>query len=256
MNDPFNQDDSTLNENTPISMPPREPALIGAPSIEQNSFDRTLWYTIGGIVLLSCCGILFLGYLFSQTPTFKEATTFNFDPIPTFTPGPTPDFPATQAAWVKPAQAPSLGSADEAYSALNDGYTSGLAYYAEYYPPMPDINMPGDIYDIDVRLGASTDALWSYGWCTLTPEILDQNFAQMKVDFILNGEPVSSRYVTSYDNMPQADYYCRDFAILITKWPAGTHRLESSVTFLKDTNDGWNVYPAGTHLFRYFVTAD
>ncbi|MEW5940846.1 MAG: hypothetical protein AB1750_14345 [Chloroflexota bacterium] len=241
----------TVQDNTPIAVPTLEEAFP-EPAKKADNFDRALWYTIGGIVLISCCGLLLIGYLFTKSDIFKDMTTI-FEPFATYTPAPTPDMPATQQAWVKPAQSPTLGSSDEAQRSIDADGTLYLPGFSRYASPHPEVEQPGEVYFYSIDLNASFPMIWSYGWCTLTAEILDQNFAQMKVEFILNGRPVSSRYIASYDHKPQEDRYCRTYAILVTEWPAGMHKLDSNVTFLKPTDDGWNVYPAGMHTFRYFV---
>jgi hypothetical protein len=247
---------SSSESNTPISLPPSEPTIIGGPVNNPQSFDRTLWYTIGGILLVSCCGILLVAYLFTKTVLFKEVTTF--EPLPTIevTPLPTPNMSATQAAWVKPAKSPVLGSAEEAQIYIDGDSTFYLPNFRLYASPHPDINQPGDIYYYDIYLPTSTQVIWSYGWCTLTAEILEENFAQMKVEFLLNGELVAKEHITRYDHQPEEDRFCRTFAIIVTEWPAGIHKLDSNVTFLEPTDDGWNLYPAGMHTFRYFVSVE
>ena len=47
--------------------------------------------------------------------------------------------------------------------------------------------------------------------------------------------------------------YCREYVGLVDTWPDGQHQLETRVTFTQDIHDGWNLYPAGTHTFKYFV---
>jgi hypothetical protein len=118
---------------------------------------------------------------------------------------------------------------------------------------MPNVSQPGDIYTFAVSVGPSQDALWNYGWCTLTQKILDQNFAQMEVEFFLNGAPVSDDYVGVTDYNETEERFCRTYNILVKDWPSGTHLLAVDVTFLAPTDDGWDIYPAGTHTFEYYV---
>lgn len=48
---------------------------------------------------------------------------------------------------------------------------------------------------------------------------------------------------------------CREYVALVDNWPIGQHIIESRITFTQDINDGWDIYPAGTHIFKYFVNA-
>jgi hypothetical protein len=208
------------------------------------------------VIAAGLCAVVFLGYLWfrpGDSSLFAEIfpTPTSTQP-PTSTPAPT-RIPATQQAWVKPAQMPSIGSAGEAQSA----YDSGGAYLESFtsnYPYMPEINQPGDEYVFPVPLNEPKPLLWSYGWCTTTSQILDDNFKSIKIEFVLNETvvPLSNFTVVEYareDGSP-----CREFVGLVKTWTPGTHQLESRVTFTQAIHDGWNLYPAGTHVFKYFVT--
>lgn len=237
-------DPTPEQNNTPLPLPNEAAA-------SSSNVDRVLWYTIGGIVLISCCGLILLGYLFSQTSQFKQLTTF---PSIDYTPAPTADIRATENAWVKPARQPTLGSFAEAAAAVKAQNIYPVETGTDYYPTMPDINQPGDLYPFAITMTGSEKRMWSYGWCTLTTRLLDANFDQMKVEFLLNGVPVSSDNIASADSQADTDRYCRTLSVLVKEWPTGTHLLRTNVTFLRPTDDGWNVYPAGTHSFLYYVT--
>jgi hypothetical protein len=53
-------------------------------------FDRSLWYTIGGIVLVSCCGLILITYLLTKEDNLKRLTTVINPPTPTPYPTSTP----------------------------------------------------------------------------------------------------------------------------------------------------------------------
>lgn len=236
-------------DSTPLALPEETAANVTAPP--STSVDRTLWYTIGGIVLISCCGLIMLAFLFTRTSQFKKLTTF---PGLEYTPPPTPNMRATEQAWKPTTVSPSLGSKQETERALAEDQIPELRWFASYRPPMPEVDQPGAMYAYAVYVPPTQEALWEYGWCTLTQEILDQNFAQMKIDFFLNGKPVPNDIVGVEDYQQTEERFCRTYNILVKDWPPGTHLLAIDVTFLAPTDDGWNVYPAGTHTFRYYVT--
>lgn len=228
---------------------------------ESDRTRRTLIVTMIGVVIVSSCALLVLVYTWLQsdqssiladyfatsTPTRRPSST----PVPTRTPA--PNLTATQQAWVRPPQSPSLGSAEEARSALDAG-TSQLEGVAFVFPDTPSINQPGDVYIYEISLSESEPLLWSYGWCTTTQEILEQNFAHIQLEFTVNGVPVSTGNFAVAES-PRADGSpCREYTAVITEWPAGSHQLESRITFTQDIDDGWDVYPAGTHIFKYIVT--
>lgn len=121
-------------------------------------------------------------------------------------------------------------------------------------PDTPAINQPGDVYIYEIKLSESMPLLWNYGWCTTTQEILEQNFSYINLEFTVNEIPVSSGsfFVNEYERSDGAP--CREYVTLVEDWPVGQHILESRITFTQDIDDGWDTYPMGTHIFKYFVT--
>ena len=249
------QEPADVGDNTPVSAESAEMAPATASPARGPKTDRALWFTIGGITIAACCVVFVLVFNFLRSDPF--ANLFAGYDYETPTPFPTVsarDLTATQRAWIPPSAQPTFASVSEAKKAAEERVIWPLEYFAERYPDQPDINQPGDVYLYNIFLGADQSALWDYGWCTTTQEILEQNFAQMKVEFIVNGNALNNDAlaVREYDRGNDAGR-CRDLTALITYWPSGTHHLDVNVTFLTPTDDGWNVYPAGTHTFRYYV---
>lgn len=246
------QEPTDIGDNTPVIA---DSAPSTASPAQGPRTDRALWFTVGGITIAACCVVFVLVFNFLRSDPFANLFAgYDFD---TPTPFPTVsarDMTATQRAWTPPSAQPTFASMSETKKAVEEQALWSLAFYAERYPDQPDINQPGDVYLFNVFLGADRSALWEYGWCTTTQEILEQNFAQMKVEFIVNGKVLSNDalVIRDYDRANTSGR-CRDLTALIAHWPRGTHHLDVNVTFLKPTDDGWNVYPAGTHTFRYFV---
>lgn len=221
-----------------------------------NSNQQVVVIAMIGVILVGLCAVVFLGFqlfrpggssLFAElfpTPTLTR--------VPTNTPAPT-RIPATQQAWVKPAQSPSIASADEAQSAYDSGGVY-LEAFASDFPEMPEVNQPGDVYVFDVPMFESNPLLWSYGWCTTTSQILDDNFRSIKLEFVMNETvvPLSNFTVVEYSREDGSP--CRETIGLVKTWTPGRHQLETRVTFTQSIHDGWNLYPAGTHVFKYLVT--
>ena len=160
---------------------------------------------------------------------------------------------ATQMAWVKPLASPSVGSVEEAKQTVKAGDIPDLKEFVFDYPDIPDINQPGDIYIFNVNY-TDEPATWTYGWCATTSEILDDNFKHMEVTFIINQSQVSSNHLYIDHTEREDDSPCWTYVALLNSWPDGVHRLDIQVAFTEPVDDGWNTYPKGAHIFRYFVT--
>ena len=257
--DPFemtSQEPTDIGDNTPIIVASAETAPEMQSPAQSPRTDRTLWMTIGGITITACCVVFVLIYNFLGSQTVR----YLLDDINYKTPTPYPtvsarDMTATQRAWTPPSAQPTFASVAEAKKAAEtDDFAVQLENFSDGYPFQPDINQPGDVYLFNVFIDPEQTAILDYGWCTTTQEILEQNFAQMKVEFIVNGNVMDNDLlaVTEY-NRSSDNGRCRVFTALITHWPSGQHHIDVNVTFLQPTDDGWNVYPAGTHTFRYYV---
>jgi len=236
-------------DNAPIFLPENE--VPSPPPMEEKKtrVDLTLWFILGGIVLvLLCCTLLW--YL-PVTELFPRAPGAPAPTLPPRTPLPTPNFPATHEAWAKPEKSPTLASAEEAKRAVESKSARYLAGPEPYI--FKDIK-PGDTYVYRiVSIDQPQPLIWQEKWCATTAEILDENFAHLEVEFFLNGAPVSSKFLSVYDDQPFEGIFCRDFAALVTDWPPGAHLLISTFTFLKPINNGWEPFPTGMLSFRYFV---
>jgi hypothetical protein len=214
-----------------------------------------------GVVVVGVCALFFMAaqwlrpsadtliaeYFPTPTPTRQPTATLE----PTRTP--VPDLTATQGAWTRPAVSPSLGDLEAARSALDAG-TSTLESFAFVFPSTPEINQPGDVYAYEMQLEESIPLVWSYGWCTTTQSILDDNFSHIRLDFVLNEASIPSNVLATRDYQRDDGAACREVAALVQAWTSGTHQLETRITFTQAIHDGWNLYPAGTHTYKYVVT--
>jgi len=155
---------------------------------------------------------------------------------------------------IRSVQYPQVGTAEKARSAFNND-TTYLSDLATARPDFPDITQPGDIYTYKVNMDSSRETLWSYLLFTTTRKILDENFDQIQTQFMIGGNIVPTDHIVSYDfTRSNNNGVCREYYTAITDWPRGQHHLEIRVTFTQDLDDGWDVYPAGTHIYEYIVT--
>ena len=230
-----------------------------------NPNRQTLIILMSGILLLGICALGVLGYLWlkpgQDSPLSKILPTVMAThapaSVPTSTPVelqvPTVGMPdATQQPLEQAKEPPAFASAADAKS----GYDAGdeiLEGYALNSPSLPDINQPGDVYTYNIDLQSSIPLIWLYGWCTTTHTILDDNFKHINIKFVADDVNVSDTYIAVSASQNADGSPCEDHLILVNQWTTGQHHLETRVTFTQDINDGWNLYPAGTHTYEYIV---
>ena len=227
---------------------------------------QTLIVLMSGVIIVGVCALLGLGYLWFQTdhqsltarlfPT--SAPTHIAASVPTSTPPelevPTLAMPdVTQQPLEKADMPPSFASAADAKTAMENG-GDYLESYAVDFPDIPDINQPGDIYTYNVSLPSSIPLIWSYGWCTTTSEILDDNFKHIQIDFVVDDTSVKAENIAITDSSRDDGSPCRDYVVLVDQWTPGQHQLQTRVNFTQDINDGWNLYPGGVHTYEYIVS--
>lgn len=153
---------------------------------------------------------------------------------------------------VTPEGPPSIGSLSESEVAF-EAQTPWLSSLAsESY----DItSQAGETYTYTIVMDRSQDVLWVYNWCTATEEQLAQNWDNISLVFTLDGEEVPlDRFVMLEGSF--GDVACRMYYALLADWPQGEHALTNEITFAAELDDGFEVYPAGTHVYDYRVTVD
>lgn len=233
------------------------------PIEEADAKKRTLILAMSGVIVFSIFVLFTLAFFWFQPA--QNGLLAKYFPSPTATrrpvntPVPTrtlvPDLTATQSTWTKSGQSPTLGSVEETQNALEAGmnYLEGFAFVV---PDTPEINQPGDIYVYEIQLDQSESVIWSYGWCTTSQTILTENFTHMQVVFIINEAPTAPDHFLIQDEISDDGSACREYTTTLNSWPNGQHQLEVRVTFTSPTDDGWNLYPAGTHTFKYMVSVN
>jgi len=150
---------------------------------------------------------------------------------------------------VEPIQIGTQKEAEQAHAK----HISDLKNLSRIRPDLSGINEPGDVYEYAITLERSRPALWSYQWCATTKGILDQNFRNMELEFLVDGIAIPD-YRLAVRDFSSSGFFCREYYTLIKTWPRGRFQLETRVTFTKGIGDGMDRYQAGTHFFRYTVT--
>jgi formylglycine-generating enzyme required for sulfatase activity len=231
---------------------------VNLPSESEQPADRSLvkkknfTWLIVFVLIIGACFLIVPGVIAFLDNPFGLA----YGVPPTYSPNIFPILTATQQAWTKPEHPPVFGSVEETRQTKEAGNVQSLNEFATPQNYVSNINQPGEIYVYELSIHIDVPVLWDYSWCAATDETLPQNLEQMKVDFILNGSPVPQENILISDAQSADDSHCRNFSILVKNWANGQQQLETSVTMIQPVNDGWNAYPAGTHIFKYFVNVE
>ncbi len=155
----------------------------------------------------------------------------------------------TQQPLKPAASAPAIASADQALSALQSGTPFLEDKAAEKYQAS-DFAKPGTL-KYTVALAPSDSAIWAYFWCASTQPVLEQNFQNIKLKFVLDGKDVTSQL--QHVDVPNNGQQCRVYFAALGNWPTGSHHLTTTATFTSQINDGTSDYAAGAYVLDYTV---
>ena len=97
---------------------------------------------------------------------------------------------------------------------------------------------------------------FSYGWCTTTHDILQQNLQHITVQLYLNDQKLGSDVAHSFAYGLANGQVCDDVGVLMSDWPPGEYHLKAIATFDAKINDGMGDYPAGDYIYDYTVTVN
>jgi len=157
-------------------------------------------------------------------------------------------FPA--GAGVTPSGPPEVAGASAASSAFQSG-KSFLEDLAREQYESADYAQPGTL-TFTVALTKPDTLIWLYAWCATTTEILNQNFENIELKFVLDGAEIPLDDLRKED-LENSGQQCRLYYTALSKWPAGEHHLSATATFTAPINDGTSDYAAGDYVLEYAV---
>ena len=153
-------------------------------------------------------------------------------------------------AGVTPSGPPKIASAAEASAAFNSGKKFLEDAARERYDAA-DYAKPGTL-TFTVPLTKDETFVWMYAWCTTSTDILKQNFQNIKLKFVIDGNEVPLDQLANED-IENGGQQCRLYYTALSDWPAGEHHLSITATFTRSINDGVADYPAGDYVLNYDV---
>ncbi|MGZ9166678.1 MAG: hypothetical protein ACXW4U_16015, partial [Anaerolineales bacterium] len=157
-----------------------------------------------------------------------------------------------ESAGVTPSGPPTIASTSEATEALST--LQLLEQKAREQYEVSAFTQPGTLI-YTVNLKESEDLLWLYAWCADTQETIDQNFEDIQLKFVLDGEDVPLLDMATQD-LPNSGQQCRIYYTALSDWPVGEHHLSTTATLTNSINDGTTDYEAGDYVLDYTVYAN
>lgn len=97
---------------------------------------------------------------------------------------------------------------------------------------------------------------FSYGWCAVDEQTLQQNFENIAVSLYFDGDKLGSDVVHTLSFQRTDGLVCLDFGVLLSNWLPGKYELKAVVTFDAKINDGLADYDAGDYILVYNVTVE
>ena len=150
---------------------------------------------------------------------------------------------------VAPSGPPTIASKSAAQDALSSAQQ--LEQKAREQYTASDYAKPGTL-TYTITLNKPETLIWLYAWCATTQEILDQNFQNIELKFMLDGEEVSLSEMATID-LPNSGQQCRLYFTALSDWPAGEHHLSTTSIFKNAMNDGTTDYDPGEYVLDYAV---
>ena len=155
-----------------------------------------------------------------------------------------------QGAGVAPSGPPEIASVAAASSALSSG-KSFLEDLAREEYASADFGVPGTL-TYTIPLSKSDTLIWLYAWCTTSTDILNQNFENINLKFMLDGDEVPLDKFKTQD-LENNGQQCRLYYTALSKWPGGEHHLSTTAIFKAAINDGTADYEPGDYILEYAV---
>jgi hypothetical protein len=153
-------------------------------------------------------------------------------------------------AGITPSASPKLSLPADAESSFKSGASFLEDLAREKYDPSA-FAQPG-VVAYSIPLGEEKPVLWAYAWCASDAESLNENFKNIELKFMLNGEEIPADSFATYDLLNN-DRLCRLVHTALSGWTPGEHHLSTTAKFKAKLNDGLADYEPGDYVLDYTV---
>lgn len=197
----------------------------------------------GGFLLLFslACAAPALRLFATPTPTPSLTPTHTYTPTftSTFTPTPLPPVQIIPCPF--------------------EGYAPAICYDAKTLRQLlPEGEELRTGIEYPVEFSHTEPVSFSFGWCALTREILEQNLASIVFVFSIDGysyaDVLSHGYYTLEDNQfPSGEVSCYGIAGVLQGWKVGENHIVKIGLEITDSIDGWYQYEPAQAVYSYFL---
>ena len=154
-------------------------------------------------------------------------------------------------AGITPSGPPQIASPSEAEAALGSGAPFLEDKSKEGFQNQTN---PGTV-TYTVNLNQSETLIWTYAWCAGDTATLQQNFENIDLKFVLDGEEIPVDQMGTFETESGSNQ-CRLIYTALSEWPGGEHHLTTTATFTEKINDGTADYEPGDYVLDYTVTVN
>jgi hypothetical protein len=110
----------------------------------------------------------------------------------------------------------------------------------------------GETSNFSIVLTQDRPLIWEERWCVFGDDRLEQNLANLTLQFSINGVPLKPEQLYVHD--AGDGVLCKIYSVVISSWPPGKSVLEYTATIDGPLDNGMNMYLTGTTKFVYSVT--
>ena len=209
--------------------------------VQPKKTNNQVWIIVVVVIVLLCC--ILVATLTGVYIYLKQSGM-----LASLLPGIVPSPVATEVAVTEVPPVISGPLVVEPFDPMSNNYPT----LQESTPNWSDMTSPGS-KTWPVTIARNHPVMLFLGWCTTTPELLDQNYQHITFKLIVDGQPVDVHGLYTWSNQ-ESDRVCRTFVGLIRQWTGSEHTIVTTMSLDKTVNDGWDNYPAGDYIETFNVT--
>ena len=156
----------------------------------------------------------------------------------------------TQAIPTGPIALNTLGEseASQLYDSTQNINALAQETYGDQYEAMFS---SGSVFQVEYS--ALEPLVISVGWCSLNQAILEENYGNIELILVFNGQDIPDNDTAVFDQTA-GGVACRERFAVIDHWDSGTYSVSSAIRILAPIDDGIYEHEEGITKNEYIVT--